>query len=183
MPNSNKFTKIALLSASFILVAGFVVFGLEKANVINLYNKPVTVTADSAPKPVNTVDYSPATTTDQDEANNKLKQDLIDKSNKPQTSTTKIDVSLSAATQDVAGGPLVVRSMVSTSSGTCNLTLTMGTVNKSYSAEIINSGTYYSCKGFDIPVADLSTGKWQLKLGATNGQAYGEVSQEVDITK
>ena len=182
MTKSNKFTKLAFFSASFILVTGFIVFGLEKANVINLYSKPVTATANSAPKPVNTVSYTPATTTEQDEAN-KIKQDLIDQSNKPQTSTTKIDVSLSAATQDVAGGPLVVRSMVSTGSGTCSLTLTMGTETKSYSAEIVNSGTYYNCKGFDVPVADLSNGKWQLKLSATNGQAYGEVSQEVNIVK
>ena len=182
MPNSNKFTKIALLSTSFILVAGFIVFGLEKANVINLYNKPVTATANSAPKPVNTVDYSPATTTDQDEAS-RLKQDLIDKSNKPQTTTTKIEVSLSAATQDVAGGPLVVRSLLNTTGGTCKLTLTKEGINKEYSAEIVNTGTYYGCKGFDVPVTDLSTGKWQLKLSANNGQAYGEVSQEADITK
>lgn len=182
MPNSNKFTKIALLSASLILVAGFIIFGLEKANVINLYKKTVASNTEPEPKPINTVNYSPATTTEQDEAN-KLKQDLIDKSNKPQTGTTKIDVSLSAATQDVAGGPLVVRSMVSTNSGTCILSLVKENVNKSYSAEIVNSGTYYSCKGFDIPVADLSSGKWQLKLSVTNGQAYGEVSQEVDIAK
>ncbi len=182
MTNSNKFTKIALLSASFILIAGFVLFGLEKANVINLYNKPAISTTNSAPKPINTVDYSPATTTEQDEAN-KLKQELVDQSNKPQTNTTKIDVSLSAANQDVAGGPLVVRSMISENIGTCNLTLTMGTVKKSYSAEIVNTGTYNSCKGFDIPVTDLDTGKWQLKLSAINGQAYGEFSQEVVIAK
>ena len=87
MTKSNKFTKLAFFSASFILVTGFIVFGLEKANVINLYSKPVTATANSAPKPVNTVSYTPATTTEQDEAN-KIKQDLIDQSNKPQTSTT-----------------------------------------------------------------------------------------------
>jgi len=182
MPKSNKITKIALLTASFILVAGFVIFGLEKANVINLYNKPVIATTDSAPKPVNTVDYSPTTTTDQDEAN-KLKQELIDQSNKPQTKTSKIDVTLSAANQDVAGGPLVVRSMVTTTVGTCKLTLAKEGINKEYSSEIVNTGTFNTCKGFDIPVADLSNGKWQLKLSATNGQSYGEISQEVEITK
>lgn len=182
MPNSNKITKIALLSASFVLVAGFVVFGLEKANVVNLYSKPKLAISDTATKPVNTVSYTPATTAEQDEAS-KTKQDLIDQSNKPQTSTTKIDVSLSAANQDVAGGPLIIRSMLNTTGGTCKITLTKDGISKDYSAEIVNTGTYYGCKGFDIPVADLSSGKWQLKLSATNGQAYGEITQEVEITK
>ncbi len=182
MSNSNKFTKIALLSASFVLVAGFVMFSLEKANVINFYSKPKIAISDIATKPVNTVSYTPATTSEQDEAN-KLKQDLIEQSNKQQATTTKIDVSLSAANQDVAGGPLVVRSMVSATSGTCKLSLTKDGINKEYSAEVVNTGTYYSCKGFDVPFADLSTGKWQLKLSATNGQANGETTQEVEITK
>jgi hypothetical protein len=182
MSNSNKFTKIALLSASFILVAGFVIFSLEKANIINFYSKPKIAISDTATKPVNTVSYTPATTSEQDEAS-KLKQDLIDQSNKPQTNATKIDVSLSAANQDVAGGPLVVRSMVNTTGGTCKLTLVKDGINKEYSVEVVNTGTYYSCMGFDIPFADLGTGKWQLKLSVTNGQANGETTQEVEITK
>jgi len=182
MPNSNKLTKIALLSASFILVAGFIVFGLEKANVINLYNKPFVTTADSTPKPVNTVSYTPATSSDQDEAS-KLKEDLMERSNNPQASPTKIDISLSAANQDVSGGPLIVRSLVNVPTGECKLVLTKDGVKKEYSATIENTGTYNRCKGFDVPVSDLSTGKWQLKLTASSGQAYGEVSQEVEVLK
>jgi len=183
MPNSNKITKIALLSASFILVAGFIVFGLEKANVINLYSKPAdTLAVNSSPKPVNTINYEPVTNDEQNEGDN-IKQQLIDQSNKPQTQPSKIDISLSAASQDISGGPLIVRSLVNVTTGNCKLVLTKDSTKKEYSANIENTGTYNSCKGFDVPVSDLSSGKWQLKLTASSGQAYGEVSQEVEITK
>ena len=182
MSNSNKFTKIALLSATFILIAGFVIFGLEKANIINLYSKPAAVQQTEGTRPVNDVKYEPATTTEQTEGD-RIKQNLIDESNKQPQQTTKITISLSAATQDVAGGPLVVRSIVNATSGTCKLTLTQGATKKEYTNKVTNLGTYNSCNGFDIPASDLSTGQWKLNLSVTNGQAYGEVSQEVNITK
>jgi hypothetical protein len=182
MNNNNKLAKFFLLVASLLLIGGFVIFLLEKTSITNLYNKPAVANTDAAPKPVNSIDYNPTSPADQDEANI-LKEDLLARSNSPKTAPTKINISLSAASQDVAGGPLIIRAILNVTSGECKLVLNKNSTIKEYSASIENNGTYNSCKGFDIPVKELDNGKWQIKLTATSGQAYGEVSTEVDIKK
>lgn len=178
----NKLARISLVLASLLLVTVFALIILEKNNVTKFFTNSDTSQGTAGARPINDVAYTPATTTEQTEGD-RIKQNLIEESNKPPEQTTKITISLSAATQDVAGGPLIVRSIVNANSGTCKLTLTQGSTKKEYTNEVTNLGTYYSCNGFDIPASDLSAGQWKLNLSVTNGQAYGEVSQEVSITK
>lgn len=182
MKKHNKLARITLVLSATLLIVFFGLVLLEKNNVIKLFTNNDSASPTQEIKPVNNVSYEPATTTEQEEGD-RIKQNLIDESNKPPEQNTKINISLSAATQDVAGGPLIVRSIVNANAGTCKLTLTQGSTKKEYTNEVTNLGTYYSCDGFDIPASDLSAGQWKLNLSVTNGQAYGEVSQEVNITK
>ena len=172
---------ILLILVSIVLIATFSLFVLEKTQVINLYSKPKIAVSTEAPRPVNNVIYSPASSTDTTEGDG-IKQTLIDKANKPTEPTSKVNVSLSAANQDMKGGPLIVRAIVDTNGGTCNLSLSQGSINKNYSAEVINLGTYYGCKGFDIPVSDISDGEWQLTLKVSNDSVSGEANQKVVIS-
>lgn len=180
MKNSKKFSKIALILAFLLLISAFIIFILEKTQVINLYSKPIKDITNEPVRPVNSVSYSTATNTETEEGN-QIKQSLIDQANNPPKQMSSIDISLSAAIQDIKGGPLIVRAIVKSSSGTCTLLLSQGTINKEYSAEIINLGTYYGCNGFDIPASDLGNGQWQLKLKVSNGQATGEAAQKVEV--
>lgn len=182
MPKNSKLAKISLILSATVLVAFFGLVLLEKNNVTKFFTNSDTSQGTAGARPINDVAYTPATTTEQTEGD-RIKQNLIDESNKPPQQTTKITISLSAATQDVTGGPLIVRSIVGTTSGTCKLMLTQGSTRKEYTNEVTNLGTYNSCNGFDIPATDLSAGKWKLSLSVTNGQVYGEVSQEVNISK
>ena len=182
MKKHNKLARITLVLSATLLIVFFGLVLLEKNNVIKLFTNNDSASPTQEIKPVNNVSYEPATTTEQTEGD-RIKQNLIDESNKAPQTTSKINVSLSAATQDVAGGPLVVRSIVSASSGSCKLTLTQGSTKKELTSEVTNLGTYFSCGGFDIPTTELSNGKWQLNLSVTSPNAFGEVSQEVTITK
>lgn len=181
MINSIKFSRILLISASLCLLVVFSIFIFEKTHVINLYARPVK-TSPIAIRPINDIAYSPATSVETEEGN-QIKQALIDQANNPPAPTSKVNVSLSAATQDVKGGPVIVRAIVGTNSGTCSLILSQGSANRIYSSEVVNLGTYYGCKGFDIPVSDLESGQWQLSLKVTNGQSIGEANQIIEVKK
>lgn len=175
-----SYRKIILICVSVILIALFILFILEKTHITNFYTKNNIVSTSPEVRPVNSVENKPATTTEQDEGN-QIKQNLIDNANNPAKPSGKIDISLSAANQDTTGGPLIIRSIVSATSGTCTLSITNGATVRTYTSEVINQGTYYSCKGFDISMSDLSNGKWQLKLSVSNSTASGEITQEVEI--
>jgi hypothetical protein len=179
MKNDHKTRNILLIVVSLLLVLIFMVFVFEKTHVINLYTKPIK-TSPTAARPVNDISYAPATSTETEEGN-QIKQALIDQANNPPAPTSKVNVSLSAATQDVKGGPVIVRAIVGTTGGTCSLTLSQGSTNKVYSSEVVNLGTYYGCKGFDIPASDLVSGQWQLNLKVTNGQSSGEANQNIEV--
>jgi len=176
--DSNNLMRLVFWAASFALVASFVLFILEKSSVTNFYEKPAPTTQNpSTTRPVNDVNYSPATTTEQDEAN-RTKQALIDQANNTNQNQGNVTISLSAAGQDTAGGPLIVKALINgISSGTCNLKLIKDSVVKTYTASVADFGSYYGCDGFSIPYSDLSNGKWQLTL--TSGS--GTISQSVEI--
>ncbi len=165
---------IGLLLAFFIIV-------LEKQQIINLYQKPVSI--QQQPRPVNDVAYTPTTPQEQQEADN-IKKEALAQADKPITPPEGIlEVSLSAANQDSPGGPLVVRAIINgATSGTCKLLLTQNGNIKEYTSTIANKGTYYGCEGFDIPSTDLNAGNWKLVLEAYNGVAKGSAGQEVNIT-
>ncbi len=178
---NNKWSRIGLILASSILVGSFILFALEKTQLIDLYKKEVPSPASTETHPVNDIDYSPASSTDNDEINQKKETGEVDKPVVQNTSKS-IGITLSAAGQDTKGGPVIVRTILSeTSTGTCKLTLTKDSVVKTYQSEVINKGTYYSCNGFDIPFSDLSVGEWNLKLDVINNGSSGTTQQIIKV--
>lgn len=171
-----------------ILALLFVILVLEKTKITNLYEKPniSTSNAESAVRSVNDVNYNPATTTETEEAN-RIKaaaQEQLNNNTAPTPTAAKIDVSFSAAAQDIKGGPIVVRAIVGTNAGQCKLTIANdSTVLKEYSAAVENTGTYYSCKGFDVPTTDIPIGVYLATLTVTNGSATGTITQQVEVSK
>lgn len=176
--SSSNLKKLLFWAISFALIASLSLFILEKSHVTNFYEKPVTTgQTTSTTRPVNDVDYSPATTSEQDEAD-RTKQALIDQANNPSQNQSNVTISLSAAGQDTVGGPLVVKALINgISSGTCNLKLTKDSIVKTYTASVADFGSYYGCAGFSVPYNDLSNGTWQLTLTAGSGT----ISQSVEI--
>lgn len=176
--------RLIFWAASIALVLSFALFVLEKTRITNLYSKPQV--NDSATteqvSTINKVDYKPATPEAVDEGEI-IKQQAAEQGSQTSTSSN-IEVSLSAAGQDTKGGPIVVRTVIiGGGGGTCTLTITNNSVSKEYTANVENVGTYNSCQGFNIPVAELSAGSYTVTLSVVNGTSKGTVSQTIEVSK
>lgn len=169
---------IVSLSLSFAFVV------LEKTKVTDFYKKPASTgtTANDA-RTVNTVEYTPATTTETDEGERIKATAQAGLSATPTPAGSKIEVSLSAAGQDVKGGPVVVRAIIGTTGGQCKLTLAGTNKTQVFTASVINLGTYYGCEGFDVPITDFSVGTYKATLVVTNGASTGSASQQIEVAK
>lgn len=180
--NSNITLKAAIFwAASASLVLTLIVFTLEKSNVIDFYSKPMPDSAqksDAAAETINEVNYSPATDQEVDEGQI-IKEDAAKNDSSEPAKT--LSITLSAASQDDAGGPVIVRTIIGgATGGSCALELTKGSIIKTYSATITSQGTYYACNT-DIPYADLTNGVWRLKLTATQGSASGTATEQITV--
>jgi hypothetical protein len=169
MTKNRKLAQILLVTASIILIGVFAVVVLEKNNVTKLFTNQEPAQQATEPRPVNSVSYSPTSTTEQQEGD-ALKQELINNSNKP-AKPGNITISFSAATQDTPGGPVIVKALINgATTGSCKLVMSKNGIEKTYNASVTNLGTYYGCDGFSVPVSDLSNGNWKATLTVTNGE-------------
>mgnify|MGYP003586595371 CR=1 FL=1 len=158
MLNSKKLTKIALLSASFILVAGFIVFGLEKIGIINLYNSTPPVTNGPTPQQK----------AQEEKTNTDAKQQFLDKTYQDKNNADKPAASnnptLSITTKQEAESVTILTKIQSVSEGTCNLTATNGANTITQEAKVIYQPEFSSCAGFSVPISGLGIGTWNITL-------------------
>ena len=181
MPKNRKLAQLSLVIASLLLVGVFTLILLEKNNVTKFFTNTQNTQESLEPQPVNTVSYTPASSTEQQEGE-ALKQQLINESNKPANSQS-ISVNFSAANQDVAGGPVIIKALINgTATGTCKLIMAKDGTEKTYTALVTNLGTYYGCDGFSVPVSDLSAGSWKALLTVISGSSSGSAEQQIEVS-
>ena len=181
MTKNRKLAQISLVTGSIILISIFATVVLEKNNVTNFFTNQEIAQQATEPRPINSVSYSPASTTEQQEGDT-LKQELVDNSNKT-VNTANITVSFSAATQDTPGGPVIVKALINGATvGSCKLVMSKDGIEKTYNASVTNLGTYYGCDGFSVPVSDLSNGSWKVTLIVNNGSSSGSAEQQVEVS-
>lgn len=82
-------------------------------------------------------------------------------------------------------GFLQVRSLIENVSGngSCTLTLKKGskTVTKTSGIQALPSSS--TCKGFNVPVSELSPGSWSITLNVTTDGKTGSATKEYEVTK
>lgn len=180
MNKQSKSLQFFYVGAVMVLVVVFSGFFLEKTRITNFYSKPI-IAQDTSIRPVNTVEYTPADSTDNDEINQKKADGTLGTTY--QTSAgAPINVTITAATQDVAGGPVVIKLLLNdVTSGTCDIALKKNEIIKSYSVSVINAGNYYTCDGFEIPLEDLSTGPWNMTATVTSADRSGSANQTIEV--
>lgn len=87
--------------------------------------------------------------------------------------------------KSVADGTLTIRNTIDqhTTSGTCTLTLTNSQTGKvvTKTADIIANPSSSTCKGFSIPVSELSPGKWRIAIDMVSGSSRGTLEATVNI--
>jgi hypothetical protein len=163
-----------------VVVAALLVLGaLELFNVTHFFdsNKSTVPGVERLPN----VDYSPATTTDNEEINQQKQDGSLEE---PTPVPETITLSFSRLTQDLTN-TVVVRALVSgATDGTCTLTFTQGSHTLSRTAAVENKGNYYGCAGFDVPVSEFPVGgSWQAKLAVSAENKQGSIEQSIEIKK
>lgn len=181
MKKQSNVVKSVYFGAIIALIIVFGIFVLEKAQVTNFYTKPVAASDVTTVRPVNSVEYTPADPTDNDEINQKKANGTLDTISATPLGAP-INVTLTAAGQDTIGGPVVIKILLTdVTSGRCDVTLTQNNITKSYSASVISAGNYYTCDGFEIPFDDLNVGTWGLIATVSSTDRTGSASQTVEV--
>jgi hypothetical protein len=122
--------------------------------------------ASSQPKPVNSVDYQPATQ-EQKDVGSQIKQESLAKNgNETQDPTSKPSITISIAGQAGRNKPLSIRTLVDgNSGGKCNFKLTKeGQPDVSMAFDIKTEASTRTCNG-DIPAESFAEGgDWKLEV-------------------
>lgn len=83
-----------------------------------------------------------------------------------------------------ANGELVVQTkVIGVSTGTCNLSVTVGAQTVQKSAPIIYQAEYSTCAGFSIPVSELTAGSATLRLSVVSDNKEVATDQKTSIIK
>ncbi len=93
-----------------------------------------------------------------------------------------IAVTISAANQN--GEVLQIRAFgdIVTNGGLCQLTLTKGSNSITKSAPTQAAANISTCQGFDIPMSELSSGTWELKVIVSDGSRSGTAIKKIELT-
>lgn len=101
----------------------------------------------------------------------------------PQSNNSKsaVTVGITAANQNDATVQIRTIIYTPTNTGSCTLTLTKGStkITKTASVQALPSST--TCKGFDIPISELSAGKWQIMLHFENTELTGDATGSITV--
>lgn len=82
----------------------------------------------------------------------------------------------------ISGDKLLIRATIDQFiSGTCDLVMTANGKTVTRSVNIVNTPTASVCDGFDIPVAELSSGTWQINIKLTSGDKTGTITGEASL--
>lgn len=170
--SKKKSTKkpLYLIALALLATAGIGLI-LERTNVINLYDgwsdDPLSQTDAET---VEGVDYSPASSTDNDDINNKKANGTVDQEPVTPTNDTSIQITFIANAQDANGGQLEIRTLLNgVTDGTCGLTLAKGSTVIEKTSNVIQQNTSFLCEAFIIPYSELELGDWTIKLKVTSG--------------
>lgn len=102
-------------------------------------------------------------------------------SSNPGSNKQDVEVIITAANQN--SGTLQIRTQISrvVNTGQCTLNLTKSGKTVTKTADVQALATTSTCKGFDIPVSELSTGSWNATLTYESDTLSGTASTVVTI--
>lgn len=134
----------------------------------------------------NIIDYGPATD-EQIQAGNDMKSGSSSdtpSSPTPITGSDKKNVQLTITAASQNNPFLQIRVLIGAveSTGTCTLTLVNTdnpTITKTASTQALASTS--TCKGFDVPISELSIGKWNITINYSSDALIGSVTQDIVI--
>lgn len=180
---SKKIILISLAVATILALSAVTYVYAFNGSIFGWNNKARTV---------NDVDYGNATD-EQTKAGSEIKENSqsddpnkvgSDKPLEPESSSSgksTVPIVISAANQN--GSVAQIRTLISATvgDGSCTLTLTQGAKSVTKSAEIQSLPSSATCKGFDVPVSELSAGKWQITVTYENSTIKSSANSSIAI--
>jgi hypothetical protein len=126
------------------------------------------------------IDLNPPTS-EQINTGKDIKNAAQDAANQPTIQGSQVDLTITSVNQSSTS--LQIRTLIqaTTNNGTCSLTLTKNGSTVTRTASVQAAASSSTCEGFDIPLNELSAGKWQMTIKFNSGSINGEVSQEVSV--
>lgn len=172
--------KTKLITGAFSLLALLLVFG--GFSYFN-HNDDLPRDDKGTKRGLNDIDYGPPTKEQQDAGGDtgKAGSDPLPNPTPQESGKSIVDVTITIDQND--GSNLKIRSLISAidNSGSCTLTLTQNGTNVQKKADVQALSSSSTCKGFSVPLSELSPGRWQLVLQFENDSLMGTAKQVVEI--
>ncbi len=170
-----------LLIGTIIVVAALIAGAIYFTTQSNQNTEKKSDTSKNRAR-VNTVNLKPPTK-EQKKSGEQKKQESIEASQAPATTPQAADFAVTITAANQNGALFQVRSLITNLSneGTCQLQMKKGEsiIEKTVSTQALASSS--TCKGFDIPLSELSDGTWNLKITVNlNGQSV-QATKSVEI--
>ena len=126
------------------------------------------------------INYS-SPVSDQVDAGAQAKKNTVEQD---ENDSTSVDFSTRIVSASVQSDTLKIRNIIDKvyQQGSCELTLTKGSQTVKKTADIQALPQSSVCKGFDIPVSELSSGTWQVTLTVTIKGQTSEASTTVEVS-
>lgn len=163
-------------SVVFLIIAGSVAaYALTRTNLVNPDSSDASSSTSSP-----AVDLSEPTD-EQQQAGQVQKEESLNSGQTPTSTSDSLSVTITAANKN--DNTLQIRSLISSilGTGTCTLTLTKGNVAVSKTSGIQAGPSNSTCAGFDVPVSELSSGTWAIKIAVTSEGTSGSAQSEVQL--
>lgn len=118
-------------------------------------------------------------TVQEDQETKKVK--TTDKDSDPDNSSSSFTTQIT--TKSINSDALQVRNVINGvfSQGACKLVLTKGSNIVTKSADIQALAQSSTCKGFDVPLSQLTSGTWQIDLSVTIDNETAKASTTVEV--
>ena len=174
----NPFTTVIaiLIIAAAALFGTKFIFDQQKDDDVK--NTTSTTTAEAATKQEQTTEEESTTEAETPESKTPTQNDGEDPN-------TLDSLTGTVTTARVSGSNLILRVNINQylTAGTCNLILTHQASGATYaaSANLIASASTSTCEGFDIPVSELSSGTYGIKINIASGDKTGIITGEYSL--
>lgn len=171
-PQKNRLLLAPLALLAIVLIFVF----LERSGVTNLSSLSTDTAATSGPTEEQKKQEA--------NINAANKQQFIEGQAQKPNSSNQIDTNAPtpgktielSAKQEANDTVTVFTKLPGYSSGTCNLKVTNGGNTVNQTAPLMYQAEYSTCAGFSVPVSDLGSGTWSIRLAATsNGTTESKI--------
>lgn len=182
LQNKSNRLRNSIIISSIILVIALLGVSYMYAKKVGIFS-PESTSQQTQDK----INLNPPTN-EQLQAGSDAKKQTIENSqnaaNKP-SPTTKQTVAVTITASNVAGDNLSIRTLIDkvSNTGTCTLTMTaegQATIVKTADVQALPSGA--TCKGFDIPLSELSGSKtWNVQIEYVSAEVSGKTTKVVNL--